>query len=313
MNDFEKLLTGLTPIPAKVAAYSGDTYFQESVAQLGESDTDVATFARDHTLLLIKPDGVIARALEPTLQWLRDNGFRVAAARRVSVSRHQMRALWYYQWNIASPERRRLADLMVTLSDSVLLVLHSDRGDLPASVTFGELKGPTNPKEREPGQLRHLLGRYTYLLNLVHSPDDPADVLRELAIYLDEDERLQLFTELRSTDDRTADAESVGRSLDAAVPKRSFDRAEALATLVGEVERIPGGAEVAAGAAAGTDAACADLIDTAWANGWKLDPWSVVVLGSHVLPMRTGSQSQTLATVSAEDWRQTMTEVHHER
>ena len=52
--------------------------------------------------------------------------------------------------------------------------------DVPASVELTGLKGPTDPDARAPGQLRHLLGRYSYLLNLVHTPDEPADVLREL-------------------------------------------------------------------------------------------------------------------------------------
>lgn len=308
MNEIEKLLASLTPLQAKVDAYAGDTYFQECANQLVDSGADLATFAHEHTLLLLKPDAVVGRAMEPTVHWLRDNGFRIAAVRRMSVNRHQARALWYYQWNIASTERRHLADLLVTISDAVLLVLHADTDDLPTAVTFCDRKGPTAPSQREPGHLRHLLGRYTYLLNLVHSPDDPADVVRELAIYFDEPERKTLFGELSESADRSADAMRIGAELADEIPARSFDKNDAVATLLRDLAGIPEAQAVTEAAGAGTDGAYADLIHTAWANDWPLDPWAVIVLGSHVLPMRTGTQPQTLGAVSAADWR----EAHHD-
>lgn len=313
MNEIEKLLATLTPLQAKVDAYAGDTYFQESANQLVDSGADLATFAREHTLLLLKPDAVVGRAMEPTVHWLRDNGFRIAAVRRMSVNRHQARALWYYQWNIASTERRHLADLLVTISDAVLLVLHASptdemADDLPTAVTFCDRKGPTAPSQREPGHLRHLLGRYTYLLNLVHSPDDPADVLRELAIYFDEAERKTLFGELSDRADHSAEALRIGADLAEEIPARSFDKNDAVATLLRDLAGIPEAQAVAEAASAGTDSAYADLIHSAWANDWPIDPWAVIVLGSYVLPMRVGTHSQTLGAVSAADWR----EAHHD-
>lgn len=101
-----ELLGALTSQPEKVHAYTGDTYVRESVDQLDRAGVDAAKFAREHSLLLLKPDAIVGRAVEPTLEWLADNGFRVVDADRVTGDRLLARALWYYSWNIASTERR---------------------------------------------------------------------------------------------------------------------------------------------------------------------------------------------------------------
>lgn len=294
------LLTTLTPSVEKVEAYLGDTYLQESVDQLDRLGVDAGKFSREHSLLLLKPDAIVARAVEPTLQWLSENGFRVVAARRTVVNRHLARALWYYAWNIASTERRRLADLLVEISDVLLLVVHGPDGELPVPVRLTAAKGATDPRKRKPGELRYLLGRHNYLLNLVHSPDDPADVLRELAIYWDEHSRASVIAELVSGEDRSAAALAIANDLYARTPARDFGRAEALAQVLRDIERCGGAAPPGFDPAADGD--CAQLLSAAWAQGRELDPWSVIVLGSYVLPMRTGTQSQTLRPVSASEW-----------
>ncbi|WP_405496332.1 nucleoside-diphosphate kinase [Nocardia sp. NBC_00511] len=286
------LLEQLTPSKEKVDAYLTDTYLLETVDQTRRLGIDTERFAAEHALLLLKPDAIVARAVEPTLRWLSDNDFRVVEARRVVVDRHVARALWYFAWNIASPERRRLADLLVGISDVLVLVVHGPVGELPTSVRLTASKGATDPRKRQPGELRHLLGRHNYLLNLVHSPDDPADVLRELAIYFDEHERAELFARAADGTDRSGVAAALAEELYAVTPARSFDRAEALAGVCDALGRT----------APESDAEQATLLNTAWSAGRDLDPWSTIVLGSHVLPMRTGTGSQTLRPVGATDW-----------
>ncbi|WP_406272021.1 nucleoside-diphosphate kinase [Nocardia sp. NBC_00881] len=295
-----ELLAALTPQPEKVDAYLGDTYLQETVDQLDRLGIDAGKFAREHSLLLLKPDAVVARAIEPTVQWLGENGFRVVSARRVPADRHLARALWYFTWNIASPERRRLADLLVRIADVLVLVVRGEDGHLPVPVRLTEAKGATDPRKRKPGELRYLLGRHSYLLNLVHSPDDPADVLRELAIYLDERSRATVLTQIATGADRASDAVAIARDLYARVPARSFDRGDALERILRDLERA--GVSVPSEFDPAADADCARLLDAAWAEDRELDPWSVIVLGSHVLPMRTGTQPQTLRPVSAQEW-----------
>lgn len=288
------LLDRLTPAAAKIDAYADDTYVQEAVDQLERLGIDPVAFARQHSLLLLKPDAIVARAVEPTLQWLPANGFRVVAAHRMRVNRHLVRALWYFAWNIASPERRRLADLLVDISDVLVLVVHGADDALPVPIRLTEAKGATDPRKRNPGELRYVLGRHNFLLNLVHSPDDPADVLRELAIYFDEDTRAHLLAQVTAGLDRTAAVSALAADLYARVPARSFDRDDALRTVLADLRR--------AGIDAAEDADGARLLYSAWAAAAELDPWSVLVLGSYVLPMRVGTRSQTLPPVAAREW-----------
>ncbi|MEU7141267.1 nucleoside-diphosphate kinase [Nocardia sp. NPDC046473] len=295
-----ELLAALTPQQEKVAAYVDDTYLRETVDQLDRLGVDAAKFAGEHSMLLLKPDAIVARSVEPTLKWLADNDFRVVSAFRVAVDRHFARALWYFAWNIASPERRRLADLLVGISDVLVLVVRGADAELPVPVRLTEAKGATDPRKRKPGELRYLLGRHSYLLNLVHSPDDPADVLRELAIYLDEHDRVRVIAEAGAGVDRSAEARAIANDLYARAPARSFDRAAAVERILRDLAAAGAPADPAFDPQA--DAECARLLYSAWADGRELDPWSVIVLGSYVLPMRVGTQSQTLRPVTAKDW-----------
>ncbi|MFC9895183.1 nucleoside-diphosphate kinase [Nocardia sp. NPDC127579] len=290
----DTLLGALTPSAAKAEVYAADTYVQESVDQLRDLGIDPAAFARDHSLLLLKPDAVVARAVEPTLEWLAHNDFEVVAAHRCAVNRHLVRAIWYFAWNIASAERRRLADLLVGISDALVLVVRGEADALPVSVRLTAAKGPTDPRKRQPGELRYLLGQHNFLLNLVHSPDDPADVLREFAIFFDEATRRRVCTDAT---DGAARARELARELYAVTPARSFERAAAVARLRRDLgaANVPVAPEL-------SDAGCARLLYDAWAAGHELDPWSVLVLGSYVLPMRTGSGPQTLPPVTAKTW-----------
>ncbi|WP_067657574.1 nucleoside-diphosphate kinase [Nocardia harenae] len=303
MSGLEELLARLTPQPEKVTAYRGDTYVAETVEQLERLGVDPAAFATGHSMLLLKPDAIVARAVEPTLKWLGDNDYRVVAADRVPVNRHLARALWYYAWNIASPERRRLADLLVDISDALVLVVTAPADPLPVPVRLARAKGPTDPRRRRPGELRHLLGRDNYLLNLVHTPDDPADVLRELAIYFPEPRRAQIIgqtsraaagdagvaaLEHASAVDR---AGALAAELYAVTPERSFDHDAALERIRDDL--------------APADSDPATLLNTALTHGTPVDPWSAIVLGSRVLPMRAGTGAQTLRPVTATDWTET--------
>ncbi|MBF6243507.1 MULTISPECIES: nucleoside-diphosphate kinase [Nocardia] len=291
-----QLLAASTPLPDKAAAYAEDTYVQETVDHLGEAGLDAAEFSRRYSLLLLKPDAIVARAVEPTLQWLRDNDFRVVAAHICAVDRHLVRALWYFAWNIASPERRRLADLLTEISDALVLVVSGEPEALPTSVRLTAAKGPTDPGKRQPGELRYVLGRYSYLLNLVHSPDDPADVLREFAIYFDTDARARVLREIATGEERGAEAAACAVKLYSRTPARVFTRSAATARLLADLGDVPADFDP------DRDEDCALLLRRAWATGRAIDPWSAIVLGSQVLPMRNGGRRQTLPPVSAHDW-----------
>ncbi|MFT4126327.1 MAG: nucleoside-diphosphate kinase [Gordonia sp. (in: high G+C Gram-positive bacteria)] len=285
------LLAVLGAGPDAVRGHLRDTYVLEAIDHLDRAGVDPVWFADRHSLLLLKPDAIVGRCVDLTLRWLAEHGWRVVGAVRVPAQRHLARALWAESWATASPERRRLADLLVGICDALLLVV-TDRevgaaDPEPAAVRLTREKGPTAPAARAPGQLRHLLGQHSYLLNLVHTPDTRVDVLREWAIDCDERARSGLLADLVAPTPESeivATARSLADELYAAAPAASFSRAAAVRRIVADLR--------AAGADPGEidpadDVACADLVHTAWASSRHPDPWSVIVVGSYVLPMTT--------------------------
>lgn len=285
----------LTCRPEKQRWYGADTYYQESHGQLAALTDDVTGFAHRHAALLLKPDAVVARRLEAAIRWLTERGFRIVGAAITRLTRTMIRSLWYFQWNLATPYRRRLAALFLEDADAlVLLVRPTHPLDVPASVDLTRLKGPTDPQARRPGQLRHLLGRYSYLLNLVHTADEPADVLRELAVHFDDAARERLFRSALADDDRTADALQLADQLYAATEPRELGFASAAERLRDAVRRHPG-IDPAAGPRV--------LLERAWELGIALDPWDTVIVGSTVLPMRRPGRIPVLDGAGVDAWR----------
>ncbi|MFE7132097.1 nucleoside-diphosphate kinase [Streptomyces sp. NPDC057638] len=300
--------------PRKRALFSSDTYFLESLGQLGTLTADVDGFLHRHAALLLKPDAVVSRQIPTTVDWLAEGGFRIVAAERTRLTRTAVRSLWYYQWNLATPQRRRLADLFLDSCDALVLVVRpvADEPEaVPASVVLTERKGPTDPLARVPGQLRYAIGRYSYLLNLVHTPDEPADVARELGIHFDTAQRERLYADALAGEDRSGRARDLAERLHAEVPRRDLTfgpAAERLRRAVAEAaESLPPGAVRdglgAALPAAHSPTGYARLVEAVWRAGLPLDPWDMVIVGTHVLPMKRAGLAPVLDGVSVSDWR----------
>ncbi|TXD00007.1 nucleoside-diphosphate kinase [Streptomyces sp. ISID311] len=306
--------------PRKRTLFGSDTYFLESLEQLGILTADVEGFLHRHAALLLKPDAVVSRQIPTTVDWLARGGFRIVAAERTRLTRTAVRALWYFQWNLATPQRRRLADMFMDSCDALVLVVRpeADEGEAPpASVVVTERKGPTDPLARVPGQLRYEIGRYSYLLNLVHTPDEPADVARELGIHFDTALRERVYASALAGDDQSARARELAEQLHAEVPERDLTfepAAERLKRAVQEAEESLASGAVrdelrAARLAAWDQDGYPRLMEAIWRAGLPLDPWDVVIVGTHVLPMKRTGLGPVLDGVSVPDWQRHMAQL----
>jgi nucleoside diphosphate kinase len=301
----------LTCDPAKRERYASDTYYIEASDQLTESGHELEEFAFRHATLLLKPDAVVSRGLEPAIDWLGENGFCVVAAERTRLSRTMLRALWYFQWNQATSHRRHLADLFAPTTDSlVLLVREKEPGDLPASVRLTELKGPAAPQKRVPGQLRHLLGRYTYLLNLAHTADEPVDVLRELGVYFGADQRDEVYASAMQGADQGGRARNLAAELYAETTPVDLSFDPAAARLDATFERALAAGELPAAVRAELDDVRAQpdaeryrrALRACRQHGVELDPWDTVIVGSAVFPMTRKGFAPVLRGIDANAW-----------
>lgn len=303
----------LTCHPAKQCLYGADTYYQEAHGQLAGLTGDITGFAHRHAALLLKPDAVVARRLEAAVQWLGERRFRIVGAAVTHLTRTMIRALWYFQWNLATPHRRRLAALFLEDADALVLIVRPERApDVPATVELTRLKGPTDPDARVPGQLRHRLGRYSYLLNLVHTPDEPADLLRELAVHFDETERHRLLTHALAGEDRTTHALELADRLHAATKPRDLDFEPALDRLRRDLARAlgPGTPTDPYGVA---EAALRHRLKVDGADFGRadIDRWDTVVVGSAVLPMRQPGRVPVLDGAGPGTWRRHLAALPH--
>jgi hypothetical protein len=83
-----------------------------------------------------------------------------------------------------------LLDAVAGLGPSLLVLYRHADGDPARRLTL--LKGGNEPAGRAPDSLRSVAGSPNRLLTMVHTADGPADVARELAVFLSWRERAAL-------------------------------------------------------------------------------------------------------------------------
>ncbi|MFE7664902.1 hypothetical protein [Streptomyces celluloflavus] len=190
----------LTAVEGKDEVFAGDLFAREGWATLaGELGEEAAyAFAERVALMWIRPDAFASGAARRLVEAAGGAGFRVLAARPVRVDRCAVRALGAYMCRWATVERLWLLDALAALGPG-LLVLWADEGDtqagLSAPVRMTEVRGVNAPDRRIAGCLREVAGSPNRVLTMVHSADEPADVVRELGILCSPGERRALVAE----------------------------------------------------------------------------------------------------------------------
>ena len=93
----------------------------------------------------------------------------------------------------------RLNTILADMGDALLVVLRDDDPErsVPASVRLQMMKGPSFPERQTSDHLRHVLGSWSRLLKFVHTPDEPADIIREIGIFLPPEQRRDLWMTMR--------------------------------------------------------------------------------------------------------------------
>ena len=265
-----------------VSRYETDTYFVETRDALARLKIDAAEFSYSRAVLLLKPDAAVTGGMGRAVTWLLEHGYTIVGAHPVVLTPLHLRALWYFNWHRATAERRMLADQLAQVSPSlVLIVTHPDR-DVPVSVRLTSDKGPADPAQRKPGQLRHALSSGTYLLNQVHSPDDPDDVLRELSIYFTESVLGGVISAAALGDDAAEQAKRFAAEIESGVPRRSGDLTAAQADTWVRLQ------ESGVRSRPETGREWIAAIDAADRLRISLDAWYRIVLQSAYLPMHRG-------------------------
>lgn len=301
----------LTRMPLKARLYAQETYFREALTdaeeQLGDSLPDVLWRA---TLVILKADGLMAGKLGIVHRFVEAHDFGVVAVHPFTFDRLLGRELWRYQLTLASIDRLAVNDWVLTVGPALMLLLRSGDGyDLPGTVRLSSLKGAADLTVQDPDSLRSYLGQPNRLVNFIHCADEPADLVRELGLLVDDVERRRLLAALRTgridAHDRSILEDALKRD---AAGGRSVAADEALARLAGAVAARPG---------PGTGRVLTDVermrrgekiewrpfVRDLVALDVALDPWDVAIVGSTFIEYDVPGGSKILTNPTVESWR----------
>ncbi|MGH9213676.1 MAG: hypothetical protein ACRD2C_23820 [Acidimicrobiales bacterium] len=204
--------SSLTHFPAKRELFRRDPEFRDLWSDAKQHwGSSFRGTAMATTAVLFKPDAVVGRRLRPALSVLAAHGFVPLHVERLRLDRALVTGLWRYQWPSATVERYRLACFFLTLADSLLVLLRSPTLGLPATVRLWQLK--TSPG---PDGLRTKLCSLNRMLSFVHTPDEPADLLRDLGVLLDIPARRRTLAQATGPGLASADLEAAVSQLEAA-------------------------------------------------------------------------------------------------
>jgi guanylate kinase len=188
----------LTDAPWKTTEYAVDGLFREGWADLLRLTEDQGSFAIScMTSLILKPETLARRSSRKVVELIREQGFRIALAKKIDLNRHTVQAVWRYQMDLASDDRILLRTLPLAPTEAIYLILQTDPADRSAAERLRAFKGSSHAHLQKTGQLRSQLQLPNPTISFVHAPDDSADFIRELPVWLNFAERRgckQLFS-----------------------------------------------------------------------------------------------------------------------
>lgn len=138
-------------------------------------------------VIVVQPDALAQRLVARCLEYLAGRDFVPVLAVPVTLTPAMARTLWRYQFNAKTEGSRAIGEAVYCRGPSLLLMLRDTTAStvLPASQRLTMIKGSSSPARRGPQDLRSVLGAVNRIFRCVHSPDEPADVLREMAVLLE--------------------------------------------------------------------------------------------------------------------------------
>lgn len=182
----------LTDASWKQVEYAADGLFREGWADLQRLTGDQGAFATScMTSMILKPETLARRSSGHVIELLRERGFRIALAKEIDLDGRNVQAVWRYQMDTASDDRILLRTLPLAPTKAVYLLLQRDPHGCDAARSLSKCKGSPHAHLQKPEQLRSQLDQPNPTISFIHAPDDPADFIRELPVWLNYAERRQ--------------------------------------------------------------------------------------------------------------------------
>lgn len=280
----------LTRSDVKRALYSDDMYFREGwgsfVAQFGSG---VHEQLHDLAFAMFKPEAILTRNIEAGLEAILSTGYLPRSVAQVTLDRLMIREAWRYQMNNASDDRIALVDLLDVSTPCLFVMLQRvETAVLPAAVHLSGQKGPSDPAARNSTHIRsRFRGAQNKMITHLHCADEPADLVRELAVFFDSNRRGEILRACAG--EETADTSEVVSELYRQYTPHDLSAWAALDRLQAAVDRSDTGTaardELAARCAAIRDGRSRDwrgLVSSAATYGVTIPHWDVIAIGAEI-------------------------------
>ncbi|WP_273654498.1 nucleoside-diphosphate kinase [Cellulomonas fimi] len=161
---------------------------------------------------LFSPLCVASGRVPRALAWLEERGFEVACTQTLQLGRAHVDGLWERLIPTVAPRRVQVVADAMMAGPSLLVAFRHPGAATAATARLRALKGSADPAARPEHSLRTHLGAPNLLTSLVHTPDTPEDLVRELEVLVPGvDEREEVWRAL-------GDGASGGRSMRPVVP-----------------------------------------------------------------------------------------------
>jgi hypothetical protein len=271
----------LSVLDDKRAHYAEDSYFRQGWQDVARAwPENPAWQVQRFATMLIRPEAIYTRRAQACLDAAVAHGFRLAAFAPMVLSRHIAFDLWRFQHNAGTLDRLAVTELVFDARPAIFLLLADTSSSvLPAAARLSSVKGANNPTELVDGTIRAAAGSAQRLLPMVHTADEPADVVRELGLLFSGRDRRALLPALASGVDRYPQFEASCRGWLEGWPKRSLDPLAALARVEAA---LPSGAgqlgRLRAAAAGEGPLDFADLLSGI--EPGTVDDWDLVLVGA---------------------------------
>ena len=129
----------------------------------------------ERTLSIIKPDAVAANQIGNILPHLEKEGFRVAAMRKLHLTRRQAEEFY-----AVHRERPFYSSLVTFMTEGPVVVMALERED--AVKTLRDVMGATNPAQAAEGTIRKRFAS-SIERNAIHGSDSPENARIELGFF----------------------------------------------------------------------------------------------------------------------------------
>lgn len=246
-------------------------------------------------VMMFKPDALVGRRVRPALSFLAEHGFRPTTWEWIGLDRMLINTIWRFQWNVATVDRLELSELLFCATESLLVYFEDDapRDDLPSTVRLLGLKGPGRVDLQLPHHLRSAIRTPNRVMSMIHAPDEPIDLVRELGILFDGRRRRALLNRLsaNSSLDGGHALDALVRSRESAIRHHDLDWHRSIAryrAMVGSDSQVRTVVELGERAAAATRRgrslriwpALSDHLDR---TAPALDEWDRVLIGASLV------------------------------